>query len=76
VISFCFKKSELKLKYAEANWLSEEVMLIAGTCASGGRSLRTCSTFELMSASALVESKLSRRWALIVESPCPLVDSM
>ena len=56
MISFCFNTFEVKLRYAAANWLSAEAMLIVGTSASGGRLPRTWSTLEVISASARVGS--------------------
>ena len=47
---------EVKLKYAEANRESAASMLMTGISASGGKSLRIASTFELISESALFAS--------------------
>ena len=48
--------SEVKLKYAEANRESAASMLMTGISASGGRSRRIASTFELISDNALFAS--------------------
>ena len=56
MISFCLRNFEEKLRYAAANWLSADSMFMTGTSASGGRSPRTWSTLEPISARALVES--------------------
>jgi len=68
--------SEVKPRYIAAIWASEGSTWIAGTWASGGRSARTWSTRELMSASASAALKFSLRRTLIVDSPSTLCDSM
>ncbi len=68
--------SELKLRYIAAIWASAGSMLMIGTSASGGRSPRTWSTFEPISARAEVASWLRRRMTLISERPCMDEDSM
>jgi len=76
VISFCSRKSDEKLRYAAANWLSADSTSMTGTSASGGRSPRTRSTLAPISASARLASWLSSRRARMIETFWRLSDSM